>query len=121
MFSSDVYELVKAQQETTNFNYLKYNKELLDYHEYLLSLKTGSRSVCVYRHEPTRVRCTKCTKCKGSILYHLWFINQSIEGCFDILNNNRQGLDFKEACFYHLKRYRAQRLEALKEARYHGL
>ena len=122
MFNT-MYELVKAQQTTSpdNFDYLNYNKSLLEYHQSLLDLHTGSRSVCIYSLKPTRVRCTKCNRCKGSVLYHLWFLNSQINDCLEILNDNRQGLEFKEACFFHLKRYRAERLEALKEARSLGL
>lgn len=122
MFSTKCLELVKAQQVSDdNFDYNKYNKELLQYHSQLLKLNTGSRSVCTKLHRPTKVRCTKCTKCKGHILYNLWCLDGHIEGCFDVLNDNRQDLKLKEACFYYLNKYRAERLKALKEARYHGL
>lgn len=122
MLSPEAYELVKAQQVSDgSFDYNKYNKELLQYHSQLLKLKTGSRSVCTKLLRPTKVRCTKCTKCKGDMLYNLWCLDGHIEGCFDVLNNNRQDLELKEACFYYLKKYRVERLKALKEARYHGL
>lgn len=129
MFSTKCLELVKAQQTKSEFKPNKeYNNHLLQVHQKLMSQNTGSRSVCPYNLKDTNsnkyygpLDCKKCSSCKGNLLYNIWFINLQIEGCFDVLNDKQQGVEFKEACFFHLKDYRQELKQALLKAHNLGL
>lgn len=131
MFSTKCLELVKAQQETNNFvPTMEYNKHLLNMHKKLMDENDYSRSICPYNLEDTTKnkyiykRCKtlgNCNDCKGSLLYHIWFLNDCIQGDINILNNNKHGLEFKEACFSHLKDHREMLKETLIKAHKLGL
>ena len=131
MFSIQCMELVKTPNQKFNPT-VKYNKEILDFHKHLMELnketsKCKSRCICPYNFQDTNInkyhthKCKNCTKCAGSLIYHIWFTNFQIEGCIDTLNDNRQGLDFKKACFSHLRKYRKKLKKELIEAHYLGL
>ena len=128
MFNTQCLELVKAQQTTSKINIIDYNNQLLKTHQQLVEQNNHSRCVCPYNLKDTNknkyygpLDCKKCSKCIGVLLYNIWFINSQIEGCFEVLNDNLQGVEFKEACFFHLKKYREQLKQALLEAHNIGL
>lgn len=128
MFSTKCLELVKAQQTKSEFRpNKKYNDYLLQVHK-RLTTNSESRCVCPYNLKDTNqnkyygpLDCKKCSTCIGRLLYNIWFVNYQIEGCFNVLNDKQQGVEFKEACFFHLKDYRQELKQALIEAHYLGL
>lgn len=127
MFSQKCQELVRASQTKVVIVDVAFNKAALDYQKKLMAKHECSRSVCPINLRSTNenkymkpTRCKGCLTCVGSLLYHILCINEHIESCLSILNDNRQGLEFKEACFSHLKNYRKELKEALIELYFTG-
>lgn len=134
MFNTKCLELVKALHDENKKDFKptkEYNEKLLAYHKYLMDNNSHSRCVCPYNLEDTNENkyikyngksCKhNCSKCIGFLLYDIWCTNGSIKGCFDVLNDKQQGVEFKEACFHHLKNYRKELRELLIKAHNLGL